>query len=213
MLLSPRGEPVRQRPSDAQVGPDGLLYVLNNGDGSRALLGLSPEGQVVREIALDARSNITMGLSIGPDARLYVADMVGGRILTYPATGGAPEAAWGGKTGGFNNVSGIALAPDGSVYAAEASAHRIQHLAADGHVLRTFELDCEPQYAVLSGEWLDVTCSSTLFSLNTNGWYRQRSRINDGNSPLGHPRGLVYAPDGTLFVVDDKTLFQFNVQH
>jgi sugar lactone lactonase YvrE len=212
-LLSPPPGPVRERPSDIQVGSDGLLYVLNNGDGPRALLVLSPDGQVVREIALDARSNITTGLGIGPDARLYVADMVGGRVRTYRASGGQPEAAWGGQAGGFNNVSGITLAPDGSLYAEEFSAHRIQHLAADGHVLRTFDLDCEPQYAALVGDWLDVTCGAGLLSLNTRTWDKQRTRISDGNSPFAHPRGLVYGPDGTLFVVDDRTLFQFSVQH
>jgi glucose/arabinose dehydrogenase len=52
-----------------------------------------------------------------------------------------------------------------------------------------------------------------LLSLNTNGWYHQRSRVNDGDSRLGTPRGLVYAPDGTLFVVDEHVLFQFAVTH
>jgi sugar lactone lactonase YvrE len=213
LVSAPPGGAVRERPSDVQVGPDGLLYVLNNGEATRAVLVLNPDGQVVRQIPLDDRSNITMGLSIGPAGQLHVGDMVGGRILTYSADGGRPTSAWGGLTGGFNNVSGIALAPDGSVYAAEASAHRIQQLAADGHALRTFELDCEPQYVVLAGDWLDATCGAGLLSINTAAGYRQRTRVVDRSTEFEHPRGLAYGPDNTLFVVDEHKLFQFSIQH
>jgi sugar lactone lactonase YvrE len=213
LLQSPPGAEVRERPSDVQVGPDGLLYVLNNGAGARAILVLRPDGQLVRQIPLDGRSPITTGLTISADAQMHVADMVGGQIRTYAATGGPPTAGWGGLTGGFNNVSGLALAPDNSVYAAEFSAHRIQHLAADGQPLGTFDLDCEPNYVALSGDWLDVTCGPALVSFNTATGARQRMRIVEGTNPFAHPRGLVYAPDHTLFVVDDRTLFQFTVQH
>jgi len=213
ILSAPAGATVKERPADVQLGPDGLLYVLNNGEGSRALLALRPDGQVVRQIPLDQRSNITTGLSVSADGQLHVADMVGGRILMYGPSGGQPTGSFGGLTGGFNNVSGLTLAPDGSVYAAEFSAHRIQHLAADGHVLRTMDVGCEPQYVALTGSWLDVTCGAGLLSINTDRWYLQRTRMVAGKIPLQHPRGLTYAPDGTLFIVDDHTLFQFGVQH
>jgi hypothetical protein len=213
LLSPPAGGPVRQRPSDVQAGPDGLLYVLNSGDERPALLIMRPDGQAVRQVPLESRSNITMGLSLGSDSQLVVGDMVGGRILTYSATGGQPTNAWGGLTGGFNNVSGVALAADGSIYAAEASAHRIQHLAPDGKVVRTFDVNCEPQYAVLDGDWLDVTCGAGLVSFNISGGYKQGIRLVDSNTQFGHPRGLTYAPDNTLYVVDDHTLYQFSVQH
>jgi sugar lactone lactonase YvrE len=213
LVSTPPGTTAQERPSDAQVGPDGLLYVLNNGVGNRALLVLARDEQVVRQIPLEDRSNITMGLAIAPDGQLHVADMVGGRIVTYGPAGGKPTSAWGGLTGGFNNVSGVVLAADGSAYAAEASAHRIQHLAPDGHALRTFPLDCEPQYVVLVGDWLDLTCGAGLLSINTVGGYLQRTRVIAGDAHFGHPRGLTYAPDGTLFVVDDHTLIQYTVQH
>src|SRR6202171_5872431 len=111
--------------------------------GSRARLVLRPDGQVMSQMPLEGTSTTTMGLSLGPDSHMRVADMVGGRILSYASTGGQPTDAWGGLTGGFNNVSGLALAADGSVYAAEFSAHRIQQLAADGLFGRPFALECE----------------------------------------------------------------------
>jgi len=95
LVSAPPGATVQERPSDAQVGPDGLLYVLNNGEGGRALLVLGADGHVVRQIPLEDRSNITMGLTIGPDGQMHVADMVGGRIVSYGATGGKPTSAWG----------------------------------------------------------------------------------------------------------------------
>jgi DNA-binding beta-propeller fold protein YncE len=213
---SPAGQP-SERPGDVQVGPDGLLYVLNNGEAGRALLVLTPDGTIVRQVALDGRSNVMMGLSIEAHGAFHVADMVGGQILTYDPSGGRPLSGWGGLTGGFNNVSGIALAADGSVYAAEASAHRVQQLGADGHALRVWNVDCEPQYVALTGDWVDVTCGATLLSIFV-GWgngYVQRSRLFGGpsGSKLDNPRGLTYGPDGTLYVVDNRRLLQFAVQH
>jgi glucose/arabinose dehydrogenase len=65
----------------------------------------------------------------------------------------------------------------------------------------------------LVGDWLDVTCGAGLLSINTAAGYVQRTRVVMGSPHFGHPRGLTYAPDGTLFVVDDHTLLQYSVQH
>lgn len=44
----------------------------------------------------------------------------------------------GGEPGRFNTPHGIAVAPDGTLYIADAGNHRIQHLSAEGEVLHTW---------------------------------------------------------------------------
>jgi hypothetical protein len=62
-----------------------------------------------------------------------------------------------------------------------------------------------------------VTCSQNILSIfvGSGDGYVQRTRIvgGPGGSKLGNPRGLSYAPDGTLYVVDNRTVIQFAVQH
>jgi hypothetical protein len=214
--VSATGQPV-DRPGDVLADPDGFLFVLDNREGSGSVLVLQPDGGTLRQIPLQGSSGVAMGLRLAADRSWQVADMVGRRILAYPADGGQPLFGRGGLQGGFNNISGIALAADGSVYAAESSAHRVQHLGPDGQPLDAWDLDCEPQYVALSSDWLDVTCGSTLLSIfvGPGGSYVQRTRIVGGppGLHLNNPRGLTYAPDGTLYVVDNQTLIQYTVQH
>ncbi|HET9493968.1 MAG TPA: hypothetical protein VFR15_07040, partial [Chloroflexia bacterium] len=53
-------------PGAVAVGPDGLLYVLNNGDGPDALFAMRPDGEVVRRIPLGGKTNIAAGLAFSP---------------------------------------------------------------------------------------------------------------------------------------------------
>jgi hypothetical protein len=84
------------------------------------------------------------------------------------------------------------------VYAAEGSAHRVQHLASDGHALRTFPLDCEPQYVALVGDWLDLTCGAGLLSINSVGGYQQPGRqLGEDQVRVGHQRAAEGEPNQT----------------
>ena len=124
-------------PGDIQAGPDGLLYVLNNGDKEQALYAMRPDGQVVRQIPLPGKSSTGMGLGLGPDNTVYVTDM--GRMLKYGRDAGNPLGSWGGGQGGFNNVMGVVVGGDGMVYAAESSGNRVQQLDAQGHFIRSYD--------------------------------------------------------------------------
>ncbi|HEY0070074.1 MAG TPA: hypothetical protein VGE04_08930, partial [Chloroflexia bacterium] len=76
------------QPTDIDVGPDNLLYVLNNGEGPQALLVMQPDGTVVRQLALEGKSRVASGLDLAPDGSIYVADTVGGRVTKYGPNGG-----------------------------------------------------------------------------------------------------------------------------
>jgi sugar lactone lactonase YvrE len=200
------------RPGDPKVGLDGLLYVLNNGSGAQSMYVMRPDGQVVRQVTLANKTEVAAGLGLGRDNAIYVGDTLGGKILKYGQDGGEPTAIWGGETGRFNNVVGIAVDDDGAIYAAEHSSHRVQQLDSEGRFVRKLDLKCNPEYVAIRGDWLDVTCGNRLLSIHRQGWYLRRSRLADDSSPLGSPRGLTYGPDGTLYVADGGALIAYRLQ-
>ncbi|MFL5732069.1 MAG: hypothetical protein ACJ78Q_02615 [Chloroflexia bacterium] len=200
-------------PSEVKVGPDGLLYVLNNGEALQAMYVLNSRMEVVRQEALNNRSPVSLGLSFGPDQMMYVADMVGGKVLRYNSQGGMPLNSWGGMNSNYNNVAGVTVAPDGMIYSLESSYQRVQQFDARGRFIRKYPVGCIAMYAAIDGDWMDVTCTTGFKSINLKDNYVQLARSPDGPLALHSPTGLAYAPDHTLFVLDGNSLFQFKVEH
>jgi outer membrane protein assembly factor BamB len=209
--VSANGPITFTHPGDIKVGPDNLLYVLNNGNNEQALFEMKPDGEVVKQVPLAGKSATGFGLGMWPAGNtVYATDM--GRVLVYGPAGGAPKASWGGMSGGFNNVMGVAVGSDGTIYAAESSGQRVQQLDAAGHFVRSFELDCSPLYLASNGDWVDVSCSRGLVSINTRTGDVQRSMAADNDLP-GTPAGIAYGPDGTLYMLDFGILVACKVQH
>src|SRR5439155_16947294 len=65
-------------PGDVTGGPDRLLYVLNNGRGRDGLYVMTADGQVVRQVALNANGSVSLGVHVGEDGSLYVSHTDGG---------------------------------------------------------------------------------------------------------------------------------------
>jgi len=82
------------------------------------------------------------GLAVAPDGDVYVADLSNARVAVFGPDGAfkfnfgklGPEPGKG-KPGEFNEPSGVAVAPDGSVYVADAWNGRVQKFDAQGHSL------------------------------------------------------------------------------
>jgi hypothetical protein len=199
-------------PGGVEVGPDGLLYVLNNGDGPAALFAMQRGGEVVRQIPLEGKSPIAVGLDFGPDGDLYLSDMLGGKIFRYPAGGGVPLDVWGGLTGGFNNISGIVVDDEGTVFAAEQSERRVQQLDREGNFVRSYDLRCNPMFMAQDGDWLDVSCDNRLLSINRSTHDIRSVRVTGDGALPNAPIGLAYGPDGTLYVVSENRVLAYDVQ-
>jgi sugar lactone lactonase YvrE len=199
-------------PGAVEVGPDGLLYVLNNGERQASLYGMRPDGEVVRQIPLEGKGPIAVGLDLGPDGALYVTDMLGGKILKYSPEGGEPLDAWGGMTDGFNNVMGIVVDEEGTLFAAEQSAGRIQQLDSAGNFVRAYDLRCNPMFMALDGDWLVVSCDNKLVSLNRSTHELRSVQVTGDGLLPNAPTGVTYGPDGTLYVVSGNTVLAYEVQ-
>jgi DNA-binding beta-propeller fold protein YncE len=202
------------QPGAVKVGPDGNLYVLNNGPGDQALLVVRPDGSLVRGLNLSGKSPVAVGLSLDAGGSIYVGDMTGGHILKYGPNGGDPLAQYGGKVGGFNNVAGVAVADDGKIYAAEQSNLLVQELDPDGKYVRSFDLGCPPFYMALKGDWLDVGCTGKgLLSINRITGQVQRSTVAGDGQQLTDPVGMAYGTFDILYVMENNTLIAYKVEH
>ena len=86
--------------------------------------------------------NSPRGLGVAPNGDVYVTDLGNGRVSVYGDDGAfkfvfgklGPEPGKA-KTGQFNEPSGLAVGPDGSVYVADTWNQRVQKLDAKGKSL------------------------------------------------------------------------------
>jgi hypothetical protein len=198
---------------DIKMGPDGDFYVLNNGDLSNAMWVMKPDGEIVEGLSLEAKTPIATGLNFGPDGNIYISDMLGGRILKFQPTGGTPLGVYGGMTGGFNNPAGVAVTPDGMIYAAEQGFARLQQLAPDGTFIRNIDLHCKPTHVTVSGDFLDISCDKGLVGVNWKKGEVQLVHYASLDQKPINPTGLTYGPDNHLFVLDGNTLIEYQVTH
>lgn len=199
------------RPGDVKIGPDKLLYVLNNGPGDEALLVMKPDGEVVRHVALAGKSDVAIGLHVAPDGTFYVTDKVGGRIFKYGPGGGEPLLAWFPEAG-FNNISGVFMEEGGTIFGADTENSLVHRFDANGQPLQVYQVGCRPVYMASNGDWVDVSCGSAIMSINKQDGTLQRGRNEPGAPRLENPTGMVYGPDGTLYVRDRGNLIAYELQ-
>ncbi|HET9493966.1 MAG TPA: hypothetical protein VFR15_07030 [Chloroflexia bacterium] len=210
----PEGPAPYVHPGDVQFGPDGLLYVLNNGTGTEALYAMTLDGQVQKRIALEGKADISVGLRFRPDGGIVIADMRRAVVLGYGPDGGPPimESAGEGQKG-IENITGLELDSGGNIYAFEMSGFRVQVLAPDGRFVRDYKLKCQPMFGAMRDGWLEVTCEQGIVSVNLETGHVQPSRILGWSSSMPKMLGVTYGPDGTLYVIHDGALHAYRVEH
>jgi sugar lactone lactonase YvrE len=91
----------------------------------------------------DGDFHLPQGIAFGPDGTLYVDDSGNDRVESFTMSAGDTSATWdatyGAKgvgstapAGDLNNPTGIAVAPDGTVWVADTRNNRIQSLSPSG---------------------------------------------------------------------------------
>jgi RHS repeat-associated protein len=186
------------------VGPDGSLYI-----SSDALIRrVTPDGIITTvagdgsyEYSGDGGPALQAGmepgaLAFGPDGSLYVVDEEGanhvwirriapnGIISTVAGNGIAtPDGALGdggrATEAGLFGVNSIAVAPDGTLYIADALDHRVRRVGTDG-IITTIAGDGQAGVVGLGGPAIDAQ--------------------------LGDPTSIALGPDGSLFIADGRTV-------
>ncbi|MCC6231003.1 MAG: PQQ-binding-like beta-propeller repeat protein [Verrucomicrobiales bacterium] len=176
-------------PNAGFVAPNGDLYVADTGN--HRVKKLTPDGQVVRVAgsgtpgradgpAATAEFRDPIGLCVGPDGTVYVADYGNHLIRTVSPEGivatlagsGTPGLVDGtGANASFNHPSDLALAPDGFLFVTDFDNHAIRRVSPSGEV---------------------VTWSGSASPGTVNG-FRTQARFN-------RPAGIAVDAEGTLWI-------------
>src|SRR6266566_3957296 len=172
----------------ATLGPDGALYVANNGGLSLGHDGrwTAPDGLLyytdphnwedlehlglgrVGRTTLDGRVELVAeipafpnGIAFGPDDRLYVAQSVSQKILVMDAKPGATPAVWATLPRGFPD--GFCFDAAGRLYAAGSLGDLVVVFEPDGEVRDIVEMGAgsEPTNCCLGDGALYVTLAGT----------------------------------------------------
>ena len=102
-------------------------------------------------------------LDVGPDQSIYV--LAGDRVLRFGRDGGLANA-WGrtgDQPGSFRGPTGIAVAPDGTVYVADGGNHRVQRFTAWGTFMGQWGQEGREKWNFASMAGLTVSHDGTVY--------------------------------------------------
>lgn len=194
-------------PSQVAVAPDGMLVVAETGahvitrvdpqsGKTTAIAGVKDKSGFVDGSAAEARFNGPVGVAVGTDGTIYVADTYNDRIRAIDTTGRVRTLAGGAEPGfadaqtganaRFDTPCGIAVAPDGTLVVADTGNNRVRRVSAAGAV---------------------VTIAGTGDAIVKDGLAYEAS--------FDEPTGITVEPDGTIYVADARgsavRMFAFNL--
>jgi RHS repeat-associated protein len=187
-----------EHPTGLALGPDGSLYIADSSDSRVRRVG--PDGTITAFAgttrggfsgdggpATAAALNFPVGLAVGPDGSLYIADegnfrvrRVGpdGLITTFAGTGVRGFSGDGGPATAASlriHCSGLVVGRDGSVYIADSDSSRVRRVGPDG-LIATFAGTGNQGF---SGDGGPAATAS-----------------------MAIPQGLALGPDGSLYIAD-----------
>lgn len=136
------GEGVFKRPHALHIGPDGMLYCVDDGD--HTVRKCTPDGKVVFTIGVPGKPSPFMSgrpfcqctdVALSPEGDLYVSDGYGNACVHKYSAAGKFIHSWGRPgtdPGEFNFPHNICCDDDGWVYVADRENHRIQIFDGSG---------------------------------------------------------------------------------
>ena len=236
----PATQAILDAPQGMALGADGSLFVVEGGrvrrvDRAGIITTLAGGGSgtlTEGEVASGGSFSGPDSIALGPDGALYVADLNGNRVWRVDPNGTVSTFAGTGRGGGelgdggpatlarLDEASGLAFAPDGSLYLSERAGHRIRRVAPDGTISTVAGTgaasstgDGGPAVLATINTPRAITFDSRgnlLFSEEASDRVRQigsdgiittlaDSRSSDG--ALNAPDGISIGPDGSVYVV------------
>src|SRR4051794_2545603 len=220
--IGQRGEGVLRFPQAVAVGPDGSIFVADQG--SHVVQVFAPDGRFLREFGISGTGPGTMtsvgAIAVAPDGTAFVADGtnridrygINGELLASFGHGGTdPGALRLGAGGGNAGGGGGGLAVGGPfLYVADTGNDRIQRFTLSGEqprvIVRPGILDV-PQGLTVRGSRVTVADDRNhrLVVFDTGGRFLATVGAGKGANPgqLAHPYDVAADAAGRLFVADD----------
>ena len=229
-------------PSGIALDGAGNLYVADTGN--NAIRKVAPDGMVSTLAGggapgfrdgkgAQARFNGPLGVALGPDGNVYVADTYNDRIRRIAPDGQVTTLAGGALPGErdgaaldarFDTPCALVLDRRGQIFIADTQNHAIRKLGLDGRVSTVARADPErrddplrrPVGLALTHEGFLYIASGARGRVLQMSPAGQVVALRDADRPaspgngdgalrLAQPRGIALAPDGALYVADAAT--------
>lgn len=187
-------------PSAIAFDPEGLLVVLDSGEGN-AVVYITSDGKVQRRIGSTAGFYSPRGLDIAPDRRIYVADTGQGRIVALTFEGQVLTQFQGGAA--LSQPTDVAVLPDGRLLVTDPIIPALYMISTDDRVLWDLPLAPSntveaPKVALSTEGWLVVSDPGMgrILRVNLGG------RVLEEWTGLVKPTGVTVGEDGTVYVAE-----------
>lgn len=137
-----------------------------------------------------------LGIAVGPDDRIYVADSNNHRIQVFSPTGEFLNfwGRFGGLAGQFKYPYGVAVDAENNVYVVENSNHRVQKFTSDG-----FYITAWGDYGGGDGQFnqpYDVAVDHTGHVYVTDVWNHRVQKFTSDGTFLSHLTQWPQGPTG-----------------
>ena len=210
-------------PSDAAVGKDGRLLVVNRSSDSETrgvrVTVCNMEGEYFGTFATfgedDGQLVWPTAIAVDGTGRIYVADEYNNCIAVFDSSGGF-LAKWGVRgdgAGEFDGPSGMAFDREDNLFVVDHKNHRVQKYTKDGRFLTDFgsagdgdgQLDLPWGIAVgrkgelYVADWRNDRVQK--FS-HDGGYLAQYGGSGRGDGQLSRPSGVAVDDDGYMYVAD-----------
>ncbi len=207
-------------PYGVAVGPDSSIYVtdINN----HRIQKFSKNGDILTQWGSygniwyggsDGQFNSPMGIAIGVDGSVYVADAGNCRIQKFDSNGNfiAKWGSYGSNNGQFNYPRGVAISSDGSIYVADTKNHRIQKFDSNGNFIAKWGSNGSNNGQFNYPYGVAVAPDGSVYVADTANWRFQKFDSNGNfiylqyemvDNLIIYPWGIAVGPDGSVYLSD-----------